>query len=397
MCGAAGISAILLVGKITMPTSRHLIDYSEILGQAHESKGERCMTNQDHIALLKQGVAIWNQWRDRNIGVVPELTDADLINIDLIEANLFKANLCGATLRGSSLCYADLRLAALQKANLSYANLFRANCQEANFQGANFQGANLHGANLQKANLSEVNLWETKLSAANLNRVNLQGADFSKAVIVETAFMNIDLSTVKGLDAVEHMGPSNLGIDTIYRSKGQIPEVFLRKAGVPDSFITYMRSLVGSPLDFYSCFISYSSHDQDFATRLYADLQVNGVRCWFAPEDLKIGDKFRPRIDESIRLYDKLLLVLSENSLESGWVEREVEMALEREHQEKRTMLFPIRLDGAIFEMDQDGWAADVRYRRHIGDFTRWKDHDAYQQAFARLLRDLKAEHNSKD
>lgn len=37
-------------------------------------------------------------------------------------------------------------------------------------------------------------------------------------------------------------------------------------------------------------------------------------------------------------------------------------------------------------------WAADVRRRWHIGDFTRWKDHDAYQQAFERLLRDLKAE-----
>jgi hypothetical protein len=35
-------------------------------------------------------------------------------------------------------------------------------------------------------------------------------------------------------------------------------------------------------------------------------------------------------------------------------------------------------------------WAAKIR-RRHIGDFTHWKDHDSYQQAFARLLRDLKA------
>ena len=52
---------------------------------------------------------------------------------------------------------------------------------------------------------------------------------------------------------------------------------------------------------------------------------------------------------------------------------------------------FPIRLDDAVMETDQ-AWAADIRRTRHIGDFRNWKDHDAYQNAFARLLRDLKAE-----
>jgi hypothetical protein len=37
------------------------------------------------------------------------------------------------------------------------------------------------------------------------------------------------------------------------------------------------------------------------------------------------------------------------------------------------------------------GWAATIRRQRHIADFTRWKEHDVYQQAFDRLLRDLKA------
>src|SRR5687767_8556700 len=48
---------------------------------------------------------------------------------------------------------------------------------------------------------------------------------------------------------------------------------------------------------------------------LYARMQTEGVRCWFAPEDFKIGDKFRDRIDDSIRLHDKLLIVLSEESI----------------------------------------------------------------------------------
>ena len=50
------------------------------------------------------------------------------------------------------------------------------------------------------------------------------------------------------------------------------------------------------------------SEYDDFTQRLHADLQQKGVRCWFAPEDLKIGDRFRTRIDDSIRVYDKLLI-----------------------------------------------------------------------------------------
>jgi len=190
---------------------------------------------------------------------------------------------------------------------------------------------------------------------------------------------------------VNHWGPSTIGIDTIYRSQGKIPEAFLKEAGVPDSFIDYMRSLVGKPIEYYSCFISYSSKDDAFARRLHADLQSNHVRCWFAPEDLKIGGRIRTGLDEAIRLHDKLLLILSKSSVASGWVEREVKEALAKERKEKRTVLFPIRVDEAVFVSPFD-WATEIRHERNIGDFTRWKQHDEYQKAFARLLRDLQTQ-----
>jgi hypothetical protein len=218
----------------------------------------------------------------------------------------------------------------------------------------------------------------------------LDDSDFTEAKIGNNVFANNDLSTVKGLETVRHRGPSTIGIDTIYKSEGKIPEVFLRGAGVPEDFITYMRSLVGKAIDFYSCFISYSSQDDDFAQRLHADLQHQGVRCWFAPEDLKIGDEFRMRIDESIRVYDKLMVVLSQNSIRSRWVEDEVEAAFEKEDKQKKLVLFPIRLDDAVMETHQ-AWAASLRRTRHIGDFRAWKDRDQYQKSFERLLRDLKA------
>src|SRR5262249_44229411 len=154
---------------------------------------------------------------------------------------------------------------------------------------------------------------------------------------------------------------STVGIDTLFKSKGKIPEAFLRGCGVPDALKAYLPSLIGSmePIQFHSCFISYSSKNRDFAERLHADLQAKGVRCWFAPEDLQIGEKFRQHIDTAIRVHDKLMLVLSAHSLASDWVESEVEAALDMEGREKRIVLFPIRLDDAVLESPV-AWASHV-------------------------------------
>jgi hypothetical protein len=111
--------------------------------------------------------------------------------------------------------------------------------------------------------------------------------------------------------------------------------------------------------------------------------------------DLKIGEKFRQHIDKAIRVHDKLMVVLSEQSIASNWVEAEVEAALDRERREKRTVLFPIRLDDTIEETPV-AWASHIRRTRHIGDFVGWKQHDSYQTAFARLLDDLRASESTK-
>ena len=123
---------------------------------------------------------------------------------------------------------------------------------------------------------------------------------------------------------------------------------------MPEPFVVQTKALVAAmePIQFYSCFLSYSSKDQEFAERLYADLQQKHVRCWFAPEDMKIGERIRPRIDEAIRVHDKLLLVLTESSMKSAWVEKEVETAFEKERKQSRTVLFPIRLDDAVMDVE---------------------------------------------
>ena len=59
------------------------------------------------------------------------------------------------------------------------------------------------------------------------------------------------------------------------------------------------------------------------------------------------------------------------------------------ERARKQLVLFPIRLDNTILKCET-GWPADIQRTRHIGDFRRWKNHDAYQKALERVLRDLK-------
>jgi hypothetical protein len=154
--------------------------------------------------------------------------------------------------------------------------------------------------------------------------------------------------------------------------------------------IDYLPSLLNQAIQHYSCFISYSTKDQDFTNRLHADPQNSGVRCWFAPHDLPIGAKTWDAIDEAIKLRDKLLLILSKNSIDSDWVKDEVQKAFAEERDRKQLVLFPVRIDDVVMESTEP-WARKLRDQRNIGDFRRWKDHDGYKQSFDRVLRDLTA------
>jgi hypothetical protein len=151
--------------------------------------------------------------------------------------------------------------------------------------------------------------------------------------------------------------------------------------------IDYLPSLLNQAIQHYSCFISYSTKDQEFAERLHADLQNKGVRCWFAPHDLRIGKKILDEIDAAVRLRDRVLLILSEHAINSDWVEDEVTAGFEEERKRGEEVLFPVRLDEMVLNT-KEAWASKLRARL-IGDFTRWKDHDAYKKSFERVLRDL--------
>jgi hypothetical protein len=344
------------------------------------------------LRLLKGGEEGVEEWNRRL-----EAGEKILRGADLIEADVGGAALKGADLRMARLGGAYLRAVNLDEANLRKASLDEANLRDAFLRRADLREADVRDAFLREAHLSQANLRGALFQGANLRRADLRGAHLNEAECGETVFADVDLSQVIGLEFVRHFGPSVLSTETLFRSSGTIPEAFLRGCGVAEPLIKSLPSLVGamSPIQFYSCFISYSSEDTRFAERLHADLQSEGVRCWYAPDDLKTGDRFRDRITEAIRGHDRLMLVLTEHSIASDWVGAEVEAALERESREKRTVLFPIRLDEAVMQ-SQVGWASLIRQTRQIGDFTDWKNHDAYQKSFNRLLMDFRASEESR-
>lgn len=378
------------------------------------------MGNLKHLMTLRKGVKEWNRLREKFPDAEPDLSgeylsQLDLSGVDFVGVNLAgaklersnlngadltKANLIGAECNEITMAYADLSYANISNgifldADLSGINLCEARCIATNFSRAKLGNGNLRYADLSYADISYADLDSVDLGFATLHWTNLSYTNCTNALFQDARFGNTVLGgtiliDTKGLESCEHTGPSIINIQTLINSQ-TLPLNFLRGCGLPDTLIEYLPSLLNDPIQFYSCFISYSSQDHMFANRLHADLQNKGVRCWFAPHDMRIGDKIRPRIDESIRLHDKLLLVLSEASVSSPWVEQEVETALSKERERGREVLFPVRLDDSVMEM-KDGWPALIKNSRHIGNFCAWKDHDSYQEGLSRLLNDLKAD-----
>jgi TIR domain len=163
-----------------------------------------------------------------------------------------------------------------------------------------------------------------------------------------------------------------------------------------------VRFRSGEPIQFYSCFISYSTKDQDFVNHLYTDLQEKGVRCWFAPHDVKSGQKLHEQIDSAIKVYDRLLLILSPDSMASAWVTTEIRKARRRELQESRRMLFPVSLvdyevlrSWECFDADTGTDAAHEIREYYIPIFKGWRNNFTYQAALEMLMRDLAVEGRS--
>jgi hypothetical protein len=313
------------------------------------------MANEEQVKLLKQGMERWNKWREEN----------PYVNIDLSEADLSGTN--------------------LNVANLRVANLF---------------GADLTFANLRKADLTFVDL-----SGANLNRADLWGADLTASTIDFTVFGDVNLSETKGLDEVRYVGPSPISTRTLELSQGKIPEKFLRGCGLSDVDIEYAklanpnlsheeinavvyriynlratRAIQVNPL-----FISYSHKDGEFIDAMEKKLDGKGIRFWRDIHDATAG-RLEKVVDRAIRQNPIVLLVLSENSVKSDWVEHEARSARELEKELGQDVLCPVALDEA---WKNCAWPARLREQiieYNILDFSRWQDENEFSKMFRKLI-----------
>ncbi len=423
-----------------------------------KKKGSRW--NPEHLEVVREGAEAIRQWRKRHPGGQLELVGvkdlagaklarADLSGSNLAEANLVRADLAGADLRnatldradlsdadltaaflsGSSLCGArlrgaDIRGANLRDAEISHADLSSASLVDADLTGVNLassdlSNATLKRANLKKSNLCEANLSDASLEFAYLGRANLASANLSRAELgwavltncnwegavvarpqMRNTIIGSDLTAAAVLD-VFHGARSKITSDCLLRAtRRPWPIEFLRGVGLSNAEIDFARSMSSNALDFYSAFISYSAKGEDdrFAVKLHDALQVTGVRCWLDKHEVDPGDDVLERINEGVRLWDKVLLVCSRQSLKSHWVRREVERAFQKEkeledrHGKRILCIMPIDLDGYLFSRHCTfKFTSDLR-ERHAAKFRGWQDDESiFDTQLERVVKALRS------
>jgi len=308
------------------------------------------------------------------------------------------AALDGLDLSNLELRERDFRRATLRNATFVGSDLTGTNFADADLSGANFRGAKLEKVAFSAANLSNANFYRARLSGAVFLGANLFGTIFREAEIGETLFANVELETCVGLESVRHSSSSFVGVECLYRSENNLPLKFLESAGFSKILIDYLPSLIeaGSPVQFHSCFISYSHTDEAFARMLWLNMRHEKIRVWYAPEELKAGRKLFEQIDRAIHLHDKLVIVLSKESIASNWVQTEIRRARKQEKLQDERKLFPIRLcdmdvlkTWECFDADLGSdIGAEIR-EYYIPDFSKWTKPQVFKDAFESLCRDL--------
>jgi len=396
------------------------------------------MANPEHFDMINQDVETWNEWREENPDIKPDLSEANLIiptlsMADLTDVNFYKTNLTGvdflgADLEGANLEGANLLTAVFDEANLERVNFARANLRHVDFIGANLEFANFFMAELKsadfcRANLSSANFFNANLRSTNFMWANLHGVNFTRAILCgakfeeafihSTIFSEIDLSQSKGLDKLNALGASTIDQQTLIRSK-ELPEKFLRDCGFSDSFIENIPNLLGElgMAQKHACYISHSEKDKALAQNIYNDLQGKGVRCWLTPKNDKEKNWYESICENSVRDNEKLLVLVSEDSVKTQWLKLEIESALKREKRmnlelreelkdqckynfddfQKPKILFPIFMDECGKETFES-WVKELDLEGDLIDFRDWEKRENYQKSLAGLVEELEIEY----
>lgn len=329
---------------------------------------------------------------------------ADLRETDMSRAIASGANLRGADMRNANLSGINLDGATLSEANLSGADLTNANLDRSNLDRVNFTGANLTGASFNGASLSRTNLSEATLNAADfyeavLNDVITGDADFNNCIIGYTVFQNCAMDAAQGLDSVRHDAPSTIGLDTLLRSRGALPQSFILGSGIPVAVAGIQDSVADAPVTTLEVHISCANEDIDFARQLEANLRDQGVRTWVFAEGFR-GNPLVDRrassgeeeIERWVRHYDRIIVVCTAAGLESETVRNDITAAQEAENTNDRWTMFLVDGDG-IMGAGRSRAARLLKEDHRVFDLSgQQSGSEEYQAALADLIENLREE-----
>lgn len=125
-------------------------------------------------------------------------------------------------------------------------------------------------------------------------------------------------------------------------------------------------------------FLSHSHPDKPFARKLAADLRANGHTVWIDEAEINIGDSLIEKISEGLDQVDHVCALLSDVSIKSAWVQKELDIASSREIGEGRVVVLPLLLE----DVPLPGFLKGKLY----GDF---RDENGYEASLSLLLRAL--------
>ena len=337
------------------------------------------MANPEHLDILKQGVEVWNEWREENPEIIIDLKGAKLSRTDLSGINFSKAQLRVAYLRASDLTNSNLTEADLKGAYLNRANLNRAD----------FTKATLRGANLSECNLIQTNFNSARLYFTNFTESSFESTNFLRSKLYKTVFGLCNLSGCIGLESVRVKGSCIIDFQTLQESRN-LSKSFLLKVGLPELYINSFPQFGKRKQDFFPVFLSHSKINKQFAEKLYEALIDKGIQVWFDDKKLIPGDLLIGGISKGINLYDKMILVCSEASLNSWWVKEELERILEKERSyQKRTsksgsLLIPITIDDYIYSVNNEYSVTILKHK--VGDFREWQNEASFRRALVKLI-----------
>ncbi|HKH45307.1 MAG TPA: toll/interleukin-1 receptor domain-containing protein [Thermoanaerobaculia bacterium] len=92
-------------------------------------------------------------------------------------------------------------------------------------------------------------------------------------------------------------------------------------------------------------FFSYSHFDKAFARRLAQDVKACGHRVWIDEGQIYIGDSLVKKIGEALKTVDYVMAILSSRSVQSEWVQKELEIAINREINGRDVVVLPVLIE----------------------------------------------------